>query len=860
MKKAHKGTPNQRLKAERELRGWSQKYVADQLGADHYYLSRWERGTASPSPYYRQKLCVLFDKNAQELGLLQEKSSEHDEEASEHAIPSLAPAETVYDPAIPPLSVGTTSLVGRDEVFSQLKERLRGGRSVGLTAINGLPGVGKTALAVTLAHDDDVLGHFQGGILWAGVGPQPNVLGLLSRWGMLLGTPAVAAARLTSIEAWSQSIRAAIGMRRMLLVIDDAWQVEEALTFKVGGPNCAYLLTTRFPQIALQFTGEDAIAVQELGEDDGFTLLARLAPELVASNREMALTLVRATGGLPLALHLMGNYLRTQAVGGQPRRVRAAIERLLAAEQRLRLSEPQAPLERSPTLPTGTPLSLQAIINVSDQQLNALARAALRALAVFPPKPNTFSEVAAVAVCQVPAETLDTLSDAGLLESGGAGRYTLHQTIADFARVHLTETGAYERLAAYFADYVQEHMKDYEALEQESNNIFAALRAASDYELYADLLRCINAFAWFLHARGLYAQAESYLTQAEQAARKLQDDVGLATALLHLGRIRFRRSEYALSEASLQEGLIYARQSNHNERKCQLLLWLGTVARNLGDYGQAEIYHQEGLALARQMGDQVQTSALFQALGTSAWEQGQYTQAEAYFQDAMALARQTGDRERLCELLVNSGTVAITRGDYAQGENYSLEALPLARQIGYRFAVTVIVGNLGEIARRQGRYTQAEEYLNESLEIARQLGNRDMISSGLLNLADVAMEQGNYAQAAAQSQEGLEIARQLGRHRLLCGALQVCGDFSLKQQQWTEAAAAFGEMRDIASGVNQEYLAVASYGLARVAAARGERREARELGQESLRIAESIGNHLAGKVRAWLEALPAEHQ
>src|SRR5579864_9035870 len=210
MKKAHKGTPNQRLKAERELRGWSQKYVAEQLGADHYYLSRWERGTAFPSPYYRQKLCVLFDKNAQELGLLQEWSSEHDEEASERAILSPPPTETVHDPAIPPLSVETTGLVGRDEMFAQLKERLLGGSNVGLTAINGLPGVGKTALAVALAHDGDVVGHFHDGILWAAMGPQPNVLGLLSRWGTLLGTPAVAAARLTSIEAWSQSIRAAI--------------------------------------------------------------------------------------------------------------------------------------------------------------------------------------------------------------------------------------------------------------------------------------------------------------------------------------------------------------------------------------------------------------------------------------------------------------------------------------------------------------------------------------------------------------------------------------------------------------------------------------------------------------------------
>src|SRR5713226_7249957 len=73
MKKANKAVPNQRLKMERELRGWSQKYVAQQIGADHYYLSRWEHGTASPSPYYRQKLCALFGKNARELGLLPKK-------------------------------------------------------------------------------------------------------------------------------------------------------------------------------------------------------------------------------------------------------------------------------------------------------------------------------------------------------------------------------------------------------------------------------------------------------------------------------------------------------------------------------------------------------------------------------------------------------------------------------------------------------------------------------------------------------------------------------------------------------------------------------------------------------------------
>jgi len=156
MKKMPKGVPNQRLKAERELRGWSQKYVADQIGADHYYLSRWERGTASPSPYYRQKLCTLFGKNAKELGLLQEESSEDLEKQSEGPALSAQAQRAIHDPALPLLSVATTDLIGRDDVLSHLKERLCTGKNVGLTALKGLPGVGKTTLAVALAHDGDV--------------------------------------------------------------------------------------------------------------------------------------------------------------------------------------------------------------------------------------------------------------------------------------------------------------------------------------------------------------------------------------------------------------------------------------------------------------------------------------------------------------------------------------------------------------------------------------------------------------------------------------------------------------------------------------------------------------------------------
>src|SRR5215467_15936163 len=195
MKKNSKPVPNQRLREEREIRGWSQKYVTDQIGVDPYYLSRWERGTATPSPHYRQKLCALFGKNAKELGLLQDERGSSSEKLTGAALVEGAAQEKglslsaalsalpaskagVRDPAIPLPAAGIAQLVGRDEVLSQLKARLCSDEKSLSTALNGLPGVGKTALATILVHDPDISHHFRDGILWSGLGPQPDIAAL----------------------------------------------------------------------------------------------------------------------------------------------------------------------------------------------------------------------------------------------------------------------------------------------------------------------------------------------------------------------------------------------------------------------------------------------------------------------------------------------------------------------------------------------------------------------------------------------------------------------------------------------------------------------------------------------------------
>ncbi|MEO6892525.1 MAG: NB-ARC domain-containing protein, partial [Ktedonobacteraceae bacterium] len=454
--------PRLHLTEVRILRKWSQQEVADRIGTTHVNVSRWERGITRPSPYFRRKLCQVFGKTEEELdldGLRGEGAAEqtgrppqaehsqtgHPQTGRPQGAPvhimeaqggeavawSAGAGEALYDPAIP--LQPAIELVGRDRELAQIRQRLLGGGSVALTALNGLPGVGKTALSITLAHDQQVRAHFRDGVLWAGLGPTPNLPGLLSRWGTLLGMSATEMATLSGNETWARALHTAIGARRMLLVIDDAWRIEEALTFKVGGSHCVHLVTTRFPAIASHLAFGGTALLQELGEAESMTLLRLLAPGVVEREPQQAQDLVHAVGGLPLALTLMGNYLRKQAYTGQARRIHTALERLSSAEERLRISEPHGPVESHPSLTSETPLSLQSVFAVTDQLLSEEARAALYALSAFPPKPNSFSEEAALVIAACSVETLDALSDSGLLESSISDRYTLHQTIADYA-------------------------------------------------------------------------------------------------------------------------------------------------------------------------------------------------------------------------------------------------------------------------------------------------------------------------------------------------------------------------------------------------------------------------------------------
>ncbi len=512
-----KGKPNLRLRDERLRHHWSQQELADMIGATLNTVSRWERGLTDCSPYFRNKLCELFGKDAKQLWLVPDLEKED-------ANP------TLYDPVLPTAK----KLVGRDELLRQLRWELCTLQEGSIFALVGMPGAGKSALAIALAHDAEIRERFYEGILWVDAGLQPNIVSILSRWGALLGVELGENSDLTARDGWLPSLRRAIGTRRMLIILDNIWRLEDAmLLLHVGGPYCTYLVTTRFINIALHTAGERMITVPELTEEDGLQLLERIAPAVVRAEPVRSRRLVRFVGGLPLALVLIGQYLRLEAHNRQPRRLHLAFEWLYNPEKRLQLELPLVALERSTVYST---LSLQAAIAFSDERVSQQAQEALRLLSVFPAKPNTFSEQAALAITGAPVEVFDQLSDAGLLESGGPDRYSLHRCIVDYAALHVDKQLAERRLAEYFVGFIE----TYQAFAQEQINLFAALLFVYKHRMHEEWEKIAAVFFKYKDSWILDDLVNDALKCISPCLRVAEDFAALASTLHRLGKKEWR--------------------------------------------------------------------------------------------------------------------------------------------------------------------------------------------------------------------------------------------------------------------------------------------------------------------------------
>jgi tetratricopeptide (TPR) repeat protein len=691
-------------------------------------------------------------------------------------VPFLAPTLPTHD------------LVGREPLQREVNELLLR-RYV---ALLGIPGVGKTALALALAHDKEIHSRFPDGVLWAGLGQNANVMSHLSAWAAAVGMSASDFPKPATVENWARAVHAAIGMRRMLLVIDDAWSTSDALALRLGGPRCGHILTTRIPSLAMRFAGTPT-QVTELSDTDGLTLLSGLAPDAAEEDPVGLQKLVRLVGGLPLALILIGSYLRVQGFGTRSGRVQTLLAGLQAAEQRFSLSEEQGPLDRHPSLPLERPISLLAAIDISNNRLPLPSQRLLRDLAVFPPKPNTFSAEAATAIAEATADAADALIDAGLVEPGRNDRYSLHQTIYDYARTIGPTSEVERRMVLFYTKLIGKMSAGNKVtahnaaqFDEEFRNVLSALQLAHSTAQHNALLTGVEAVYSFFANRGLYELIEPHLKNALDSSRILANVPAEARLLMRLGSVVQERGDLVRGEQYLVDGLNRARVTADAEIVADTLIRLGWIAGMRGDMQLAYQRFSEVLNLMEGRTPDDRMSAALQGLGWVAELRGNHAGACEFLVRSLELARRLDDLVRVGDVLQVMAWIKSMTGQYRDAERDFRECLAIARQLNIRSQTIDALHGLGWIQARRGRYADAHRFLDEAYELAHEVDYHEIVPI-LVYLGWTLKELGDYDSAESHLREAVRLADVQGRMEKLSDALRELGRLETARSEHSAA-------------------------------------------------------------------------
>lgn len=329
----------------------------------------------------------------------------------------------------------TTSqfLVGRDDLLQELQQRVLGnGRYVILLKT---PGVGKTELLAHLVQRAEIQANFAG-ILWAPLGREPDIHSLQLEWCQQLGMSVDKFAGRDEAGR-ATAIRRFIAERqlKLLLIIDDIWDVQDGACFDVGGSECTTLVTTRRDEVSGHFFQQEraTIIVPELSTEDGLQLLRHLAPDAVNKQPEATRELVETVNGLPLALVLMGKYLQQKGTTGQWYALKRALQDLQRAKTRLKIELTSHQLHQ----PLDQPLSLEVSIGMSESILDSELRQLFRDITIFRAKPGQFSLAAAASVC-LPLADEDALYE-DLLAIHGVALLTAVPDLHEDANAHIPD-------------------------------------------------------------------------------------------------------------------------------------------------------------------------------------------------------------------------------------------------------------------------------------------------------------------------------------------------------------------------------------------------------------------------------------
>jgi len=742
------------------------------------------------------------------------------------AVRGQAPGAAAAAAAARTLPRDIANFTGRERELARLLEALTrteaDGGVVGIHAIDGMAGIGKTTFAVHAAHrlaPDFPDGQFFLPLHAHTSGQRP--VDPADALASLLLTAGLAPQQIPpGVEARAARWRGQVAGKMILLLLDDAASHQQVRPLLPGTAGSLVLVTSRRRLTALQDAA--VVSLDVLPPDEAAALLARLAarPGVRASDAAVG-ELTRLCGYLPLAIGMLASQLRHHPAW-TPAELAADVA---AARDRLALMHAED-------------VSVGAAFGLSYTDLTAAQQRLFRRLGLHPGP-----SIDAYAAAALDGTTLDAgrrglegLYDQHLLTEPSPGRYQLHDLLREHARAlaaadNPAESGtATGRLLDYFlhtALAAGRHFATPPAarrpppghppaqapdvstpghaagwLDAERTNLHAAADYAAGRARSRHAIAIPAAMSGFLTARGYWDQSaalhQTALTAARQAGDLLGEadtltelgvlqgetgdypaaaatltqavalygdagDVpGQAHALNQLGYLRVLTGDYPAATASTQQALALARSASDRFVEADTLIHLGLVQQLTGDYPAAAATQQQALALFSAPGDLQGQAEALNCLGTVQQETGDYPAAAASHQQALALFSALGNLHGQANTLNHLGIVQQETGDYPAAAASHQQALALYREFGNRLGQAAVLNRLGELSSRTSATGQAREYRAQALAIARDLSAPLEEARALEGLGQTHLQDGNPRQAATHLQHALMIYQRIG--------------------------------------------------------------------------------------------------
>jgi tetratricopeptide (TPR) repeat protein/transcriptional regulator with XRE-family HTH domain len=709
--------------------------------------------------------------------------------AREVALPSTAsiPRELPRAPS---------DFVGRDVELAYLRKLLTSGSTnlaPMICSIGGMGGVGKSALAIQIAHElteDSIFPDGQLYINLQGASPGLPQLSPLAALGLMLRALGLASSAVPAeVNEAAARFRSLSATRRLLVLLDNARSAEQVRPLLPGSPTCAVVVTSR--EVLTSLEGAKVLHVDVLPEQHAFDLLARVAgQDRLVGGSEVAGEVVHWCGRLPLAIRIAG--ARLAARPGWPVR-----------ELALQLADST---RRMGSLRTGD-LAVTACFDVSLQSLlesgEQLDRAAAAAFCLFSlPNGPHFGIAAAARVIdrsEAAAEAVaDRLVNAKLLESPRPGHYQFHDLLKLYARqaapLHHPDADRTAALARVLAFYVATAWNTLRVLrpgdlrseradprwsagglefedppsavawlESERENLVAAVeQAAGEPTLAAELPgQLARALFGFFEVCGHWHDWMRVNETAIGVARRIGDRAGEAVGLNDLGGAHVRLGRYSEAIACLEESISIFQEVGDRRGESGALVNLGAALSGPHRYADALPHQRRSLTISRQLDDrQGQARALFN-LGFLLGRLSRNEEAIACLKDAADIYRDLGSRLGQAQCLNSLGAAYRRLGRDELALVHQVESLGLFRELGSRLGQAHCLDDIGVLHTREGSHLEAITCLRQGLALFRELGDRQGQALVLRDLGDAYRAAGSDRRAGAAWREGLAISKAL---------------------------------------------------------------------------------------------------